>query len=170
MNERVRGAPVGTGEEGWRWWKERCTCKQASAIKGTHNEMREGRAGSGGMFILPPRRTGSHGESPPPPGAVPLGSGIRCSDFGAVNPGGGWKLREPPSWGQCKTLGLAGDAGLQRLAGLYLHAGPAGNGWGADDREEAPLQFEGSIICPLSGLYVLFCFCYIYKIKKQIFF
>lgn len=45
------------------------------------------------MFILPPRRTGSHGESPPPPshppGAVPLGSGIRCSDFGAVNPGGG---------------------------------------------------------------------------------
>lgn len=88
--------------------RKRCTCKQALAIKGAHNEMRES----------PP---------PPAPGAVPLGSGIRCSDFGAVNPGGRWKLREPPSWGQCKTLGSAGGAGLQRLAGLYLHAGLAGN-------------------------------------------
>lgn len=82
---------------------------------------------------------------------------------------GWWKLREPPSWGQCKTLGWAGDAGLRRLAGLYLHAGPAGNR-GADGREDAPLQFEGSIICPLSGLYVLLCFCSIHKIEKLTFF
>lgn len=68
MNERVRGAPVGIGRGGM------VVVEGKDALVNKPRLLRErtmrcgrGRAGSGGMFILPARRTGSHGESLPPP-------------------------------------------------------------------------------------------------------
>lgn len=69
MNERVRGAPVGLGRGGM------VVVEGKDALVNKPRLLRErtmrcgrGSAGSGGMFILPARRTGSHAESPPHPG------------------------------------------------------------------------------------------------------
>lgn len=95
MNERVRGAPVGIGEDGGGVGGRR---KDALVNKPRLLRERTMRCGSGARWewrdvysSSSPHREPRRAPPPPshPPGAVPLGSGIRCSDFGAVNPGGG---------------------------------------------------------------------------------
>lgn len=70
--------------------------------------MRDGSAGNGRMFILPVRRTGSHSERPP--GAGPLSKQHPHGAHAAIllrDREGGRELRQPPSRGQCRTLGSA---------------------------------------------------------------